>query len=197
MKIKSGKMGSLIELVYGASLGVSSFNFFQKINETQSKISTWEKDILYNIILFDSLFFLFTFLIIAHDWYTHHISDFKSEKSFYYYIFDIFSIFFIAQMFASANHKNIIFWYWFGMAYAICNFGNFFLKFILNKSEINFSIELATLLIHLLICCGGIFLIEYNQTTYKHALSIYFGYFFLTAFTVFYLWIINENKSNS
>ena len=123
------QMPQFIQAMYGTMLGVSFYrsNFFDKY-KIDFKNGGFPID---QPVTFYLLLFCFTLLIAAHDWYYFHKNYEKPDK-FWPYIPQMFSLFFLSQMFVVAsNEKPYVEWFVYGLLYTITNIIN---KHVITKT---------------------------------------------------------------
>ncbi|WP_447636577.1 hypothetical protein [Flavobacterium microcysteis] len=116
------QMPQFIQAMYGTMLGVSFYksNFFEKYKiDIDNGGFPIDKPVTFYLLLF-----CFTLLIAAHDWFYFHKNYDKQDK-FWPYIPQVFSLFFLSQMFVVAsNEKPYIEWFVYGFFYTIVNIVN-------------------------------------------------------------------------
>lgn len=128
-------MPGFIQALYGVVIGINSLQFIKSIKELS--FYTWLPDtnkvpnpengsISGAELLFKFVFFSFTILIVAHDWYTYHKSDKYRDRSqgphkFWSYAPQLGSLFFMGQMLNAAAVNEMIAWYFWGFMYTLCN----------------------------------------------------------------------------
>lgn len=133
-------MPVFIQTMYGAVLGV---NFYQIITEKTERLvpslgaflNFYRSESVFQFLLFS-----FTLLIVAHDWFSYNEEGGADEKNtvgnYWGYVPQIFSLFFISQMFVATKFVNFQCWYLFAFWYTICNIMNGALQYMA-KREIN------------------------------------------------------------
>ncbi len=91
---KNPLMPNFMQAMYGTVIGVGSLEYVFSVSDTSNSV-------------FRFLFFAFTIVIIAHDWYVYHKLERKSDEKFWPYTLQIGSLFFLAQMMYAAKSMNI------------------------------------------------------------------------------------------
>jgi hypothetical protein len=181
--MKSGQLPQLIQGMYGAVLGLSIIKIFDNLpaGDIDKKIAFFVK----SDTLFQLFFSLFTLAIAAHDWYSFHRAHDNKSRTFLNYLFQIFTIFCIGQMFAFSNFSDFFFWYLFALIYVSLNF---FRPRIYEKNR-----SFKYIYIHFAIAfCGAVVgWFTYFDNTWKLI------YLVVTAIVVCRIWFINDKKQNA
>lgn len=202
------QMNVFIQNMYGVILGVS---FYQAFNTTNSVIKDAAHVTPYNwyqaykdifipingtfenncIILFKVLLFATTLLIAAHDWFSYHKYEYRSnlgKNKFAFYVPQIASLFFISQMFIASSNVNFKYWFGFAIWYTVCN--------IINWMISHESIKSLTIkpygwiyLVHILITVAGFIFIPSHFIFWIYLLALV-----ITLAFVIYLWSVMENN---
>ncbi len=163
--------------MYGAVIGVSLIDFTEKViipSKRDSHSFLFPPHALFSLVVI-----LFTIVMVSHDWY---IKKDQAKKTYYSYIPNILSLFFIAQMLSLYQLNEILDWYIWGGLYTICNcINSVFQKEILLKWD--------KYLAHALIAIGAYFALYLNETNLFCA-SLYFG---MTMIVVIFFWIVIPN----
>lgn len=105
---------------------------------------------------FKLILFIFTLLIIAHDWLSYNQN--KKTENFWLTIPQILSLFFLSQMFLSIESNGLQNWYAFAFFYSLTNIVIYLMnngKYALFK-KIN-GFYLIKYLIHLVLCISFFF----------------------------------------
>lgn len=128
------EMPLFIQGMYATVLGVSFYKIALQDADAWKPVENLDelKFFIFNfgsfissVSVFKFILFGFTLLILAHDWYTYHIEKKeKSKENYWRYLPQVFSLFFLAQMFASIEILNLKFWYIFAFGYTIANIFN-------------------------------------------------------------------------
>lgn len=164
--------------MYGAVIGVSLIDFTEKVI-IPSKRDNHSIHFLPHA-LFSLVVILFTIVMVSHDWY---IKIDQVRKTYFSYIPNILSLFFIAQMLSSYQLNEIVDWYIWGGLYTFCNFINSLL-------QKDWKLKCVKYLAHVLIAVGAYIALYLNETNLFCA-SLYFG---MTMIVIILFWIFIPNK---
>jgi large-conductance mechanosensitive channel len=201
-----GNMHLFIQGMYGVILGVAFYKFFEANNNiikppsilsTTESMNFWETMLSptinavtknEGIVAFKVVFFVITFLIIAHNWFSYHKHEYRKTEQqhrFGYYLPEIFALFFLSQMLVCTSNSNLKDWFGFGLLYTFCNITNA----ILFKNE-GIMFKVITYALHIGICIAGFYLVSYTYSiqSYFIVLGVTFGFVLL-------LWLIKARGS--
>ncbi len=122
---------------------------------------------------FRFLLFASMLLILAHDWFSYHLEKRTDEdKNYWYYAPQLFSLFFLAQMFGAIEVLNFQYWYVFAFWYTISNIVN--IGVIYSPNDRPHKIKIYA--IHTAITGIGFFIVpeKFKWPTYHIALGLTF-----------------------
>lgn len=176
-------MHGFIQAMYGTVLGV---NFYKIATENDT-------DYLFSLPqIFYAALFCCTIIIVAHDWFHYHrIEPGENEKrSFWYYTPQIFSLFFLAEMFSSINDQKPQYWYGFSLGYTVFNIVNF----LVSKRKRDY-LSIIKYVTHINIGIAGIVFFGWifpQQVSWEHFVALAF-----TMLVVVFIWYFETPKSNT
>lgn len=120
-----GKMPEFIQAMYGTVLGLSFYKFFDKGGPDAAKVLDQAKNLFKwppdENTLFNLLFFVFTLIIAAHDWFSYHNRKEVHKDGFWWYVPQILSLFCLSQMFTTTTPESMRYWFAWGFFYTVFN----------------------------------------------------------------------------
>jgi hypothetical protein len=182
MEENNSKMLELMEVLYGTVAAVSFYNIYTSETKTPLAHNLWLfADAPVN---FKLLLFLFTLIILAHDWYYYHSK--VVDKKFIHYVPQILSLYFLSQMFVCATNGFLSSWYSFGFWYTISGILRLLLGLREGKNKVWYFFESG---VHLVVAASGAYFLNntYTDTPCKNWLGL-----FLTMMIVVGLWLIEH-----
>lgn len=159
-QINKTKMPELVQVLYGTVAAVNFYNIFSTSADTVNSLN--EDSVLFFTTaadFFRLFLFMFTLLILIHDWYAYYLND--QKRSFFAYIPQAFSLFFLSQMFICANTNHLKYWYAFGLWYTVSNICNSLFKRDCDKEYYCWLIFVYT--IHVVMAIAGFCLATNNK----------------------------------
>lgn len=173
----SSKMDVFIQALYGVVMGVSLGNF------KNSPLEIFDAGL--SDIRFNFLFLVFTFIIVAHDWYSYHKNTLAGNDGFWYFISQIGSLLCVGFMFNSAQIERVESWYAFGGIYTLLNIVNtcFFSK---KNARLQKRFYIAYVF-HAAICITVVFFLPAPDPAKN--MPLYSGVFAGTVAIVIFFWL--------
>lgn len=129
---------SFIEIMYGTVSGVSFFYVFgsDSFRDALCRIEN-SRDVIEFFsdgkLRFTILLFLFTLVILAHDWVSYAKKTRDDKISFVSELPQLLALFFIAQMFAAASNTHLVLWYFYALGYTVANILSFVSQLIMGS----------------------------------------------------------------
>lgn len=188
---QSPMMPNFIQAMYGTVIGVGSLEY------------VFDAKVLTDSI-FQFMFFDFSILIIAHDWYVFHKLERKSDEKFWPYTFQVGSLFFLAQMMYAAKGMKLppvgelsfidrfksvamLQWYVYGLAYT---FFNYISKGTLKENQVPKHVHTIIYGCHFGICIVTIVLL----CTFHFPAFFAYTWLLFTIIIVIVLWEYRERE---
>jgi hypothetical protein len=123
-----GEMPVFMQALYGTVIGISFLKTFEGA-DTSVYWFSWKtiSSFIFGREFYNFFLFAITLLIAAHDWYSYHNNKKIITDKFWHHVPQIFSLFFLAQMFLAATAGNSKYWYGHAFFYTMCNIINLYM----------------------------------------------------------------------